>query len=95
MICPTPLKEQYDTEFEATVGAAHATRDFGSEFIIYRCLLHWHIANKNPDKRTKTRLKDRRQCFVCDVALNGVPYWEHRGSATHKALVRELHIYDE
>jgi hypothetical protein len=53
----------YDTEFEATIAAAHKTYEWGEEMEAYQCKNHWHIAHVNPKlwgKYSRKRLAKRK-----------------------------------
>lgn len=45
-VCET--KKFFDTEFEATLAAAHILDE---EFVPYPCGRHWHLTHADPNKR--------------------------------------------
>lgn len=56
-------KRFYDTEFEATIAAAHTERDVSSPMEAYKCPFgnHWHVKN------TIKELRGRHRKFIfCD-----------------------------
>lgn len=89
MSSPCDSKRYYDTEFEAELGAAQTSYKYGAEMVPYRCGRHWHIANKNPELRSRKRTFNQTYCKYCDCYMKRGRYDAHLKKRRHQLLARK------
>lgn len=75
-------KRHFDTEFEATIGAAKSEGKYRQEMIPYACGPHWHVTHKEPSMRGKH--KKLYRCPHCKNIINEKKNPDHYGKCTMK-----------
>lgn len=85
---PCDIKVLYDTEFEAEIAAAKMGYKLGVEMVSYRCpnTSHWHIANADPELRSRRRTVNRTYCEACDCYMKKGRWRTHQTTRRHIKL---------
>jgi hypothetical protein len=89
MKCQT-TKVFYHSEFSAERAATIRGIEWGVEMMHYACGTHWHIANKEPDKRGRHIKEFKSYCDICHTAMNPSRWMKHKILKGHIAKEKGL-----